>query len=354
MSTLFPKEDQDAVGTDLALPDQTALMPLFETENGFDPLIEQIEKAVRSFASDVSTAKGREAIKAMAFKVTKSKTALQAMAKDAKEDAAKKVKAVNSETKRIEVRLDALRDETRKPLSDWEAEKERAMQVLADVMSSVSFKTFPADVTSDNIKSEMARIEVIVIDPALHGAAEVERVETLAAMNASLQVHLEREADQRELAELRAAQERQNAEAQRLADEAAAKERATAAALEAERQKAAQAEREKVQAEQDAQSERAAAEFRQKQTLEAHQRELVEAEKKAEAAIVAERERVAQEQAEKDIQEAAIAASGQRRQEVEHLIVVAIVNTAKDGLIDADSVCHALMTGQIPNVKVML
>ena len=60
----------------LALPEGTALVALFKTENGLDPLIERIAAEVRAHVPDLTTAKGRDAIKSLAYKVARSKTML--------------------------------------------------------------------------------------------------------------------------------------------------------------------------------------------------------------------------------------------------------------------------------------
>ena len=105
----------------------TNALDIFTSDN-VEKLIGDVESEVRSIVCDVTTAKGRKEIASLAHKVSRSKTALDALGKDLVSDWKTKTKAVDSERKQIRDRLDALRDEVRKPLTDWEEEEKQRIE----------------------------------------------------------------------------------------------------------------------------------------------------------------------------------------------------------------------------------
>lgn len=94
--------------------------------NGLDAFIKKIKEEVAEAPKDMSTKKGREEIASLAYKVAKSKTALEKLGKESIEDLQKTVKAVTAERIRGVAALQEIQDNIRKPLTEWEnAEKER-------------------------------------------------------------------------------------------------------------------------------------------------------------------------------------------------------------------------------------
>ena len=91
-------------------------------QGGVEAVLRRIEDAVRAEAtSDISTSAGRKAVASLAYKVARSKTTLDDMGKEFVADLKKQTGAVDAERKNIRDRLDALRDEVRQPLDDWES-----------------------------------------------------------------------------------------------------------------------------------------------------------------------------------------------------------------------------------------
>ena len=64
------------------VPEKKTALEVYKTENGLDPWIAKIRKEVESFVPDVTTKKGRDAIASIAYKVAKSKTALDNLGKE--------------------------------------------------------------------------------------------------------------------------------------------------------------------------------------------------------------------------------------------------------------------------------
>jgi len=95
------------------------------TKDGLDPLLLAIEKEVATFVPSVETAADRKEIASMAYKVSQSKTYIDAAGKSLVDDIKKQAKVIDTARKKSRDRLDELRDQVRKPLNDWEAEEAR-------------------------------------------------------------------------------------------------------------------------------------------------------------------------------------------------------------------------------------
>lgn len=81
---------------------------------------QQMKAEVDGFTPDLSTAASRAKIAALAFKVTRTKTAIDAAGKKLNEDVRAQINAVDAQRRKIREELDALADAARKPLTDWE------------------------------------------------------------------------------------------------------------------------------------------------------------------------------------------------------------------------------------------
>lgn len=96
------------------------------TESEMDKILDEIKKKTDELKPDLTTDKSRKEISSMAYKVSRSKKALEKLSSELTEDWKIKTKAVVDVRIKMSARLDALRDEVRKPLTDYEnAEKEK-------------------------------------------------------------------------------------------------------------------------------------------------------------------------------------------------------------------------------------
>ena len=111
--------------TDLVVIEKSNAMAVFTSKEQLDPLLEKIEQEVRSFVPDVTTRKGRDAIASMAHKVARSKTYIDNAGKDLVAELKALPKQIDESRRVVRERLDALKDEVRRPLTEWEAEQER-------------------------------------------------------------------------------------------------------------------------------------------------------------------------------------------------------------------------------------
>lgn len=258
--------------TDLVVIEKQNAMAIFTTKEQLDPIIEAIEKEARSLVPDVSTRKGRDAIASMAHKVARSKTYIDNAGKDLVAELKALPKQIDESRRIVRERLDALKDEVRRPLTEWEAEQERikaeeAMNALHAEALEMNIKfdqelaaKFEADHEMallmnkdfDRDREEQRRLaeqaqreheERIKQEEAEHARRDAEakhkaEIEAAARREAEEKARAELAERQRIEAEQRAAREKQEAEARA--------EREKAAAVEAERLKAKQAEEKRL------------------------------------------------------------------------------------------------------------
>lgn len=300
---------QNSTSTEIALIKMpTELSTVFASDEMIDVLLRQIEARVDEHQPDLTTAKGRDAIKSLAYAVSRSKTALIDAAKKLTEDAEAQIKAVRKQRQTVEQRLDELRDKARQPLTEWETAEETRKRALAARLS----KFDPAN-TEDAGRSAFSLAEwlaCVVEEPIddtwqeFKEQAELRRGRLVAQLTTMHAAAVQREQQEAELAALRA-----EAEARRVADEQrAAEERAARAAADA----AAAAQREAERRAEDAERERAEAQRREVELAEAAARAAERAAERAKA-DAAEAARVAAEKAEAD-KAAAVEAERQRAQ----------------------------------------
>jgi uncharacterized membrane protein YqiK len=210
-------------------------------------IVDAIRKDVMSEAPDMTTTKGRDRVKSLAYKVSRTKTFLDDYGKDMTEDMRTAIKAVDAERKTMRDSMDAIRDDVRAPLTLWEeqeAERKAKHQAVVDEIDALdaNWRDDPAD-----IRAKLDRLAEIQIDEALQ-EYEVKAADARTRAKDRLEVTLEN-------AELRVRQ------AEDMERERAARAKAEAELAEAEKQRKeaeAKAEAERAEAEAKAEAERAA------------------------------------------------------------------------------------------------
>lgn len=107
--------------------DKVSAVDIF-TGSELDDLLKKIRQAAVMASFDVSTEKGRKEIASQAYAVSRSKTTIDNAGKELVAEWKAKSKAVDESRKKARDYLDALRDEVRKPLTEWEDEQKRIEQ----------------------------------------------------------------------------------------------------------------------------------------------------------------------------------------------------------------------------------
>ncbi|WP_337083653.1 hypothetical protein [Citrobacter freundii] len=247
------------------------MAPSIYVENGLEKFLEQIRESVKE-VPDLSTAKGRARIASLAAQVSRSKTAVEKPGRDYLRHLKEAVKPAEAELRRFVSACDEMRDEVRRPLTEWEAEQER-------IKAEEAINALHAEALEMNIKFDQER------------AAKFEADHEMALlMNDAFDREAKAKAEEAERQRIAHEEElkRQAEEkARRESEEKIERERAEAARREAElKLKAEQAEREKQEA----------IEAEQRKAREEADRIKREAEAK-EAARLAEEKRIADEAA---------------------------------------------------------
>lgn len=317
--------------TDLVVIEKSSAMAVFTNNEQLDPIIEKIEKEARSLVPDVSTKKGRDAIASMAHKVARSKTYIDNAGKDLVAELKALPKQIDESRRIVRERLDALKDEVRRPLTEWEAEQERIKaEEAAKIKAEEDRKQLESDheialLMNDAFDREMAEKKA---EEERQRIAHEEELKRQAAEQAK------REAEEKAAAELAAAKKREeDAIAARAQAELLAKqerERAEYAAAAA----AARAEREKQEA----------IEAEKRKAQEEADRIKREAEEK-EAARLAEEKRIADEKAKRE-------ADVKHRKAVGTEIVNALTANTSISRDQAIEVLKALMDGLVPRTQI--
>ncbi|MFH2228427.1 hypothetical protein [Klebsiella pneumoniae] len=226
--------------------------PALYRAGGLDAYLEQIRQAVNE-VPDLTTKKGRDRVASLAAQVSRSKTAIEKPGREYLKRLKEAVRPAEAEIKRFVDACDELRDATRKPLTEWEAEQERikaeeamlALHVEALAMNEEFDRQLAARIESDH---EMALLMNDAFDrEQADKAAEAERqriaheeeIKRLAAAAAAREVEQRAQREREEAAHREAVLKAQAEQAER--DRIAAEQKAEAdkkAAVEAERRKA--------------------------------------------------------------------------------------------------------------------
>ncbi|HBT0516244.1 TPA: hypothetical protein MA066_003007 [Klebsiella pneumoniae] len=243
---------------DLVVIEKKNAMAVFTNNDQLDPLIEAIEKEARSLVPDVTTKKGRDAIASMAHKVARSKTYIDNAGKDLVAELKALPKQIDESRRVVRERLDALKDEVRRPLTEWEAEQERikaeeamnALHAEALAMNEDFDRQLEARIESDH---EMALLMNDAFDreqAEKKAEAERQRIAREEEIKRLAEEKAKREAAEQAQREIHAAAARER-EAILAKERAEREQREAAERAEREKQAAVEAERRKAQEEAD-------------------------------------------------------------------------------------------------------
>ncbi|ODB39570.1 hypothetical protein A9L43_15825 [Pseudomonas mosselii] len=211
--------------------------PAIYVAGGLQQFIDLVKGEIEGEVPDLTTRKGRERIASLAAKVSKSKTAVEKPGRDYLRRLKEMPKVVEAELRDFVTKMDTLRDETRRPLTEWEAAEDARIDRHNDRLNWL--KTLADDLgelSSLHIKGLIAEAEGMQLGAhweEFEAEAANAKDKVLTTLRAALQKREQFEAEQAELARLRReAEERAEQDRIRLAQDAA---------VEAERQRAAQA-----------------------------------------------------------------------------------------------------------------
>lgn len=346
------------MSTELALIEIKNPLELFSKPNGLDAIIDKIEAEAKAIDRDISTDAGRANIRSVAFKIAKSKTHLDKIGKELTEKQRLEVAAVNTERKRAWERMEAIQEEVRKPLTEWEdAEKNRVAgheAALTEIAALGEWGGITPSSAQIRDRLELAWPEHETRDwQEFNMRASLARVTVKDSLDKLLAVAVKREDEAAELERLRAAE---------IARVQAERESQIAAKAKADAESKAVAEAEALAAKVKQESEAAAQRLlAAKEEARAAELRRIAAESKAEAdkiaaveaAALADRQRLeAIAEAERKATEAR-EADKKHKAKINNEVLAALMEQGfQISEAQAKSIVIAVASGKIPHIKI--
>jgi len=337
----------------IAVPEGQDAYALFTAKGtvGADKLLAMVRAKVDAFKADlpdVNTVSGRKQIASFAFKIAKSKTAIEEVGAELAKEAKELPKRIDANRKYIKDTLDAWRDEVRQPVTDWETAEEARVNFikselaeLAATIADPDWTTRSSECLRDRLR-ELGRLEVSdAVFAEYLGAAKELASRATTVLTERIAAAEKREAEAAELARLRAE-----------AEERARKDREAEIAREA-------AEKAKREAEAKAEAERLAAQKREDDLKAAAAKAEQDRKDAEERAANAERE--AREKAEREAKAKADAEEAERkRREQDRAHRAAINNAALAAFVEngisedaAKQVVTLIASSAIPHISIL-
>lgn len=213
------------------LPPEQAVAILTD-EAKAEAFFAKVSAEVRAHVPDLSDTAGRKAIASIAYKVARTKAAIDKARLAQTKEWREQIAAANAAGAKLIDRFDELQAEVRKPLTEWEdAEKAKADNAQAVLNRIKEAAVITIDDTAEGVTARLVEIEGLEIDETFgdyEAIAKAERERAITALTAGAERLAEQERQAAELERLR--KEREEREAADAA-EAAAKDEARVAEL---------------------------------------------------------------------------------------------------------------------------
>ena len=344
-----------------------------------EKLFDQIKAEVEAFVPDLSTDTSRKAIASLAYKVARTKTAIDKAGLKATEDARAMISNVNRERNVVGAQLEVLQAKAREPLTKWEeAETKRLEEVNRKISDVRAAGVIEFTDTSEDIAQRVTALKAlqsVLVEPAgevLDFWGEFLPVYTgalqgsLTALDAAFTRISREEEDRKELERLREAERQRQAQAEEAERQRVQRENTERAQAEAE---ARETQRKALEAEQARQTEEAARQAAERAAEEARQEtarkaaaEQAERDRQHEAELEAQRRETARLQREADERaEAERQAEEERRQrEADQAHRSKFMGEAKQAIMTVPGVSEdmarqivvLIRSGEVPHVKI--
>jgi colicin import membrane protein len=195
--------------TALAIIETITPVDLFKPEV-IDPILERIAAEVREQAAklDISTPFNRSELASLAYKVGKTKTYAESVRLDLVSGEKKKLARIDARGKATKDYLQALQDETRKPLTDWEqADKDRILAHEEAIQQVVDMGLSQAIYDSNQVDEQQMRVDHLLKSrdwQEFTKKAIDSHAHTSAILHVRRDESFKREAESSELSRLRA------------------------------------------------------------------------------------------------------------------------------------------------------
>lgn len=196
------------IGTELVTFAPDNPVAVLTNAEQFDALLGRIREEVAAHKPDLTTRKGRDAIKSLAYKVTRTKTALDDAGKELNASKRAEIDAVDAVRRDVRAKLDDLAATARKPLDEWEKREAERQERIDEIMALIHGATeHIRECESHEIQARIDDLTALEFDADVfrEGLEIAINAKMMAITNlgAALDRQLQAEADARELAELR-------------------------------------------------------------------------------------------------------------------------------------------------------
>lgn len=198
--------------SELVTIEQQNALAIFTDEGGVAPILARVREEIDAFSvPDVSTDKGRKAIASFAHKVVRSKTYLDGVGKQLADEQKEIPKKIDAARRLVRETLDAWRDEIRRPLTEWEeAEQARVERHEAGVQALKDAAEAGTDwmrIDPASLRETLAMVERCEIGDRWEefaGSAALAKDAAIVSLRAGIASRAQYDAEQAELARLRA------------------------------------------------------------------------------------------------------------------------------------------------------
>lgn len=189
-----------------------------------EPYVDQILQEVASVPTDVSTATSRDEIARTGKKLKTAINKLDKIGKDTVTALKEKPKLIDANRKKMRDAIDTRRLEILEPLEAWDQQqRERCETINQQIDHIKQLAVIEHGESSDSISVKLEEVNSFTIDSEFFGefsgmAAQAKH-ESMISLKDSLEKAVKYEAEQKELAELRAEQEKRKAEQEKAEQE---------------------------------------------------------------------------------------------------------------------------------------
>lgn len=190
----------------------------FFSKHDLDKVVTLAHAEFKNETVDVSTKTARDIIIANAFKFSTVKSAFVAKANEQTEEWKKKTKEVNTKRDNFITAMDKLRDETRKPVTDWEDADEKRQNAHKAAFAELSqLSIILPTITSDELRERLVNLKPYQDRDWEEYAKDAapKLIQTEEFLTSTLDLTVQAESDRAELAKMKA---------DKAAEEAAAEE----------------------------------------------------------------------------------------------------------------------------------
>jgi hypothetical protein len=353
--------------TELALPVITEdKYPALYVSGGLDGYYQTIREQVMSEVPDLTTKKGIARVKSLAAMVSSSKVAVEKPGREYLKQLKEMPRVIEATLRDWNQKMDALRDEVRKPVTEMEeAEKARIaaldqrLNEIYQIGSVAGLDILP----SETITAWIGKLEAISVDATwdeYQDRAALAKEAAKVKLEAFLQTRLTWEAQQAEIARLKAEQEEKDRiqREQQIAAQARheAEQKAMREKLEAEQRERA-AKDAQLKAEQDAYELQQKLEQERKDALLRQQQAVEQAAERERQRQIEEQNMIKYEAEQARIQEEIKAADIEHRKEIHNEVLSSLIEVAKAKGIDlsinvAKGIVSSIATGKIRHTSI--